>query len=242
MTKQVISFEVGGLTLRGNLYVAENPKKLAVLFVHGWTGLPNESAAEVMAQNGYTCLTFNLSGHGNSDGQLENQSRQKSFQEVLAAYDFFNTQLPAGAKIATVGNSYGGYLATLLTTERPIDYLQLRVPANYPDEGYNQPQIGQGGDDPLVMKWRRQELDSAATKSLRALCNYQGPVQIIEAELDERVPHQTVQNYVDAVNNKTKLDYHLMKGWPHSLGLDAERNRQYQEILLNWTEEVLKQL
>ena len=38
-----------------------------------------------------------------------------------------------------VGSSYGGYLAAILTTLRPVRWLALRVPALYQDEGWDVP-------------------------------------------------------------------------------------------------------
>jgi hypothetical protein len=108
------------------------------------------------------------------------------------------------------------------------------VPANYPDEDFDDLQLGQGGDDPSVLEWRRQELPWQTTKALAALHNFNGSVQIIEAGEDERVPPQSVQNYVAAITDKSLLDYHFMKDWPHSLGTDEDRNMQFESILLNW--------
>jgi esterase/lipase len=234
MNDQPVEFEVNGLVLRGNFYKAEQPKNLAVLFLHGWTGLPNEPAAQMLAKNGFTSMTFSLSGHNNSDGIIEDQTRQKSLQEVLVAYDFFKTKLPADIKIGAAGTSYGGYMTANLSAERDMECLSMRVPADYWDDDFDKVQINQGGENPEVAHWRLQKLEPSATKALRALHNFDGPVQIIEAELDEMVPHQTVQNYINAVKDKSKLDYRFMKGWPHSLGEDADRNHQYQQILLNW--------
>lgn len=234
MKKEPVEFQVDGLTLRGKIYWPDEPKPLAVLFLHGWTGLPQDTGAPVLAENGFTCMTFSLSGHGKSDGRLEDQTRAESLKEVLAAYDFFKSRLPAGTRIAAAGNSYGGYFAAMLCTDRPLAAIQMRVPANYPDERFTEQQLGQSGETPQVFQWRLKPQASDATKSLRGLHAFGGPVQIIEAGNDDVVPHQTVQNYVDAIPDKSKLDYHPMKGWPHSLGEDAGRNRQYQRLTLDW--------
>jgi esterase/lipase len=235
MSKEPIEFIVDGLTLRGNLFrPAGEEKPVGMLFLHGWTGKPNNEAAAFLAENSYWAMTFSLSGHEGSDGTIEDQTRAKSLKEVLAAYDLFKSKLPADFKIGVPGNSYGGYLAAVLTAERPLACIQMRVPADYTDEGFEELRAGKGSENPEVMKWRHQSRDPNATKSLRALHAFKGPIQIIETELDDVVPHQTVQNYIEAVADKSQLDYHFMKGWPHSLGDDPERNRQYQAILLDW--------
>lgn len=230
-----VEFSVDGLTLRGKFYGPMGPAKdIAVLFIHGWTGMPNELAAAFLAEHGFYAMTFSLSGHNDSDGTLQAQTRRKSLKEALAAYDFFKNKIPERKAICVAGNSYGGYLAPLLSAERSVASIQMRVPANYPDAHFSKPQLGQGGEDPEVMEWRHKPLANGATKSLRALRGFRGPVQIIEAELDDRVPSQTVQNYVQTVSDRATLDYHFMKGWPHSLELDKGRNAAYQQMLLEW--------
>ncbi|HVO86487.1 MAG TPA: hypothetical protein VMT23_02015, partial [Candidatus Binatia bacterium] len=120
------------------------------------------------------------------------------------------------------------------SADRQVMCLSLRVPANYIDELSSKPQVGQGADNPEVVQWRKLKLDFNATEALRAIHNFDGLIQIIEAEKDDRVSHQAVQNYVDAVADESKLDYHFMQGWPHSLGEDPARNEKFQTILLNW--------
>jgi len=232
--KSLIEFSVSGLTLRGNLYIPDQPnsKPLALLFLHGWTGKPNDAAAVFLATHGIASMTFSLSGHNDSDGDIAKQTRQKSLQEVLAAYDLLRQHTKAG--IVAIGNSYGGYLAALLSAERPLAAMSLRVPANYPDERSDEQQLNQRD---TIMDWRELALEFKATRSLKAIHDFTGAVQIIEAEFDEMVPHQTVQNYVSAVSNKAKLDFHLMKGWPHSIGNSQERAEQLQDILLHWLEQ-----
>ena len=235
MKTETIGFAVDDLTLRGNIYWSGKPKPLATLFLHGWTGAPQDTGAPIMARNGFTCMTFSLSGHNDSDGKLEDQTRAKSLKEVLAAYDFFKSKLPAGTKIAAAGNSYGGYLAALLSAERPLAAIQMRAPANYKDEDFDEPKFLQSGKtSDELLSWRQKALDASQNLALKALSNFKGSVQIIEAQNDDVVPRQTVQNYVNAIVDKSKLDYRLMKDWPHSMGEDQQRNRQYQKLTLDW--------
>jgi uncharacterized protein len=177
-------------------------------------------------------MTFSLSGHNDSDGDIAGQTRQKSLREASAAYDLLRsrTSLP----IYLAGNSYGGYIATLLTAEKDVAGLALRVPALYPDEGFNEQQLKQTGDNPTVRKWREQALPFTASRALNAVHDFKGPIQIIEAGLDERVMPQVIQNYLNAITESTKLDYHLMKDWPHSIGDSQTRQEQFETILLNW--------
>ncbi len=243
MAQENIEFEVNSQKLRGRLYKpGDDAKKAALLCIHGWTGKPNDNAAAFMAINGFWALTFSLSGHNDSDGKIEDQTRHKSLQEAIAAYDFLKTHIPTSTKIAAVGNSYGGYISNLLSAKRPLAGISLRVASNYVDERFDEKQINQTAEDNLVMKWRYLPLDYKDTRALRAMHEFSGPIQIIEAELDDMVPHQSTQNYLNAVKSKSQLDYHFMKGWPHSIGDDKERQKQFQQMLLTWAKKVNEQL
>lgn len=241
MSKEALKFKVDGLTLRGNLYQPEGRvKNFALLFIHGWTGKPNEKAAEFLTEHGYISMTFSLSGHNDSEGNIEDQTRQKSINELIGAYDLLKTMVPKGTEIGIAGNSYGGYLAPLLSKKRQLNFIQMRVPANYKDDGFDEIQLGKGHENREVTVWRNEPLDWQSSKALKALHDFKGPIQIIEAEFDDAVPHQTVQNYVDAISDKSKLEYILWKDAAHSIGDDQKLQKEYNEMLLSWLEKIQK--
>jgi len=237
MSVQPVTISIENQQLRGKLYRPEgDPKSIAVLFLHGWTGTPNDPAAAVLAAQGYYAMTFSMRGHNDSDGDITKISRQDSLNDALAAYDYFTEQLPESTKIVLVGNSYGSYISALTSLERPVVGLSLRVPAPYPDEDFNGPH--KGHHDAAVMNWRRQVHDYNHNRGFKAVHTFTGPIQIIEAELDDLVPHESVQNYMRAMSEPAKLDYHLMEGWPHSLGSDPRRVADFQRILLTWLQQI----
>ncbi len=235
MAMKTIDIKVGNQIVKANLYSPEsNPKNVGVLFLHGWTGKPNELAGEFLAEKGFHALTIKMRGHGNSDGDIKKVTARDSLQDAIAAYDFLISQLPKGSQLYAVGNSYGAYIAVILSSERRLAGISLRVPANYPDDLYGLPKWGRGNDDPAVDKWRHKPCSAEQNRALNLVHNFKGKVQILEAEKDLIIPHQTVQNYVEAVFGESRLDYHLLMGWEHSMGLDPVRNKQLQELLLSW--------
>ena len=56
----------------------------------------------------------------------------------------------------------------------------------------------------------------------------------MESEHDELVPHQTVQNFVDAVTDKENLEYHLMLDTPHSITKYPELKIKFNQLVVNW--------
>lgn len=235
MNVSEIELKVDGQKVHGRFYLpAGSPNKPAVLFLHGWTGRPNDNAAQVLVAQGYPCFTLIFRGHLGSDGDIKLVTAQNGLDDATAAYDFIKQQLGDDVQIAAVGNSYGAYIAALLSGERGLAALSLRVPAAYPDDTLAQAKWGKGHDDKEIAGWRLQPVSFAESQALRLVHDFKGPVQIIEGEKDEIIPHQTVQNYIEAVAEPAHLEYHLMKGWPHSLGDHVARNEEFQKILLEW--------
>ena len=103
-----------------------------VLFVHGWGGSQEQDLARAREAVGLgcMCLTFDLRGHRLMEMQRETVTREDNLRDLTAAYDVI-----AGLRgvdptsIAVVGSSYGGYLAAILSTLRPVRWLALRAPA-----------------------------------------------------------------------------------------------------------------
>jgi len=227
-----ISFSSNGYTLAGNLFLPEQPKPLAFLFIQGWRGHQNVSAAERLAGMGHACMTYDMRGNGESEGNLAAFSRADFVSDAINAYDYFKNQLTKDAVIGVIGSSLGGYCAVLLAAERDIRCLSLRVPAGYPDEGFDEPQLPQVGSEALRV-WRQKALHYSKNRAFNALHNFKGPVQIIEAGADEQVAHQAVQNYADAIQDTQKLHYTVMKDAPHSL-VNDELQHEYETLLTDW--------
>src|SRR6476661_4146918 len=113
-----------------------------VLFLHGWGGSQAQSAsrAREIAALGCACLTIDMRGHAKTVREQATVTREDNLHDALAAYDTLAGEPAVDDRcIAVVGSSYGGYLATLLTTLRPVKWLALRAPALYKDSEWNEP-------------------------------------------------------------------------------------------------------
>jgi len=227
-----ITFESDGYTLAGNLFINEQKSSdNAYLFIQGWAGSQNIEAAQALTNLGSTTMTYDMRGNKDSEGDLAEFSRSDFIKDAGAAYDYLRQKVGEKAYISVVGSSFGSYTAAILSTERDAYSLSLRVPANYPDEGYDEPQLAQ--ITPETIEWRKQVLDFTQTKSLRALHDFNGKIQIIEAEADEAIPSQTSKNYGHAVSNRSLLSYEVMPNAPHRL-LTPELREDYIARLIAW--------
>lgn len=136
--------------------------------------------------------------------------------------------------LSAVGSSFGGYLVTLLTRKRNISRLVLRVPAEYPNEDFEKSKMQtSGGEDPAVFAWRNQHKKSNETFSLEAISIFKRKVLVIESEKDDVVPHQVIENYINAMKDKSKLTHIVMKNAPHSIKEGPFRD-EVEKILVDW--------
>lgn len=228
-----ISFTSNGFKLAGNLFLPKGqPKKLAFLFIQGWAGHQNVEAAQLLADRDFPTMTYDMRGNRGSEGDLAEFSRADFVEDAVVAYDYLRERAGAGAAIGVVGSSFGSYTAVLLTQKREVYCLSLRAPASYPDEGFDKPQEGQG-DPYSIMDWRKKVIGYKENLSFRALHEFNGDVQIIEAEKDELVPGQTPKNYAAAVADKSRLVYEVVLNAPHRLE-NENLQTDYEKRLTKW--------
>ena len=236
---QKIFFSVDGQKLYGTFFKPANlkAKNPAILFIHGWSSSEQPYLARVkaLAKLGYVCLAFSMRGHGTSEGDIKKQTRQDFLTDAIAAYDFLVEQKDVDENsISIVGASFGAYLAALVSQERPVKNLTFRVPANYSDENFNDPQFHFSGDNSVTLLHPKfKKLQTEQTYALKALRNFSGNILIIESEKDELIPHQVVENYLNSVKNKNKLKHIVMKNVGHNLK-DEKTQQEFIKILTDW--------
>ncbi|MDB5238173.1 MAG: permease [Candidatus Kaiserbacteria bacterium] len=235
---QEISLTVDGIKLNGKIfrYADSNTMQPGALIIHGWESKQDRMfmLAEALAQKGYCCLTVDMRGHGASEGDHKTFSRKDFLKDVVAAYDFLVAQENIDTEdIIAIGSSFGSYLISLLSAERKLKAIVLRVPADYRDEGFDKPLHEQRGQESHSM-WKEQPHTNTETAALRAIHNFDGSLLIVESEKDELVPVPTLMSYVQAAPNPAKLRHVLMANAPHSISHHPELQRQFADIVSDW--------
>ncbi len=220
-------------------FLEPSPRVPGILFVHGWGGSQRNDVARAkgIAALGCICLTFDLRGHERTVEQQQAVTREHSLRDLLAAYDRLAAHpgIDPGA-IAVVGSSYGGYLAAILTTRRPVKWLGLHVPALYRDEDWHTPKRALNRAD--LTAYRQQHVLPTANRALAACMDFTGDVLIVESEHDAFVPHQTIMSYRMAFQQSHSMTHRIMDGADHALSTPAMQ-QDYAEILVNWITEMI---
>ena len=236
--EQKIEITVDTGTIDGTL-VTPGVLVPGVLFVHGWGGSQQQflARAREVAALGCVCLTFDLGGHAGTQPQRETVSRESNLRDVVAAYDVLAGQPHVDrSAIAVVGSSYGGYLATILTTLRPVSWLTLRVPALYIDSGWELPKLQLHKEQDL-RTYRRSFVAAATNRALRACAAFSGDVLLVESGHDQIIPPAVIKSYREACVQARSLTYRCMADADHGL-TDETSQRVYTGLLVQWLGEM----
>lgn len=237
--EEKVDIPVDGGSISGT-FITPGTLVPGVLLVHGWGGSQAQYLlrARAIASLGCVCLTFDLRGHAQTRTQFETVTREQNMQDVLAAYDRLVARPHVDpASIAVVGSSYGGYLASILTSMRPVKWLGLRAPALYIDTGWDSPKLQLHKDQDLK-GYRRRFVPAEEDRALRAIQRFEGDLLLVESERDDTIPPTVLTSYREAGKHARSLTYRCIEGADHGLTKEADQ-ASYQKLLVNWLGEML---
>jgi pimeloyl-ACP methyl ester carboxylesterase len=236
-TEESVEIRVDEELIDGTLLTPSPPATAApgVLFLHGWGGSQEQylGRARTIAALGCVCLVIDLRGHVRSERRREVVSREDNLCDCLAAYErLIAAPGVQRSAVGVVGSSYGGYLAAILTSLRPVSWLGLRAPALYEDEGWDLPKRWLHHDTDLVA-FRYRVVPPEENVALRASAAFRGDVLLVESERDNVVPQAVIANYRSACRHARSLTYRVLEGADHGLSEEAWRSA-YTTLLVNW--------
>jgi len=231
---EALEIGVAGESIAGTLIVPDT-RMAGVLFLHGWGGNQTQYAARAreIAALGCACLTVDMRGHAATVREKAKVTREDNLSDALAAYDRLAAEHAVDRdRIAVIGSSYGGYLATILTELRPVRWLALRAPALYKDSEWDLPKLALRHAQRLE-DYRRLALVPEANRALRAVAAFEGDVLIVGSENDTIVPHEVFANYRNACKKARSLTCRTIAGADHGL-TDPACREAYTRLLVNW--------
>src|SRR5829696_728741 len=233
-----VDIEIDGERLPGTL-VSPGPLVPGFLFLQGWgsTRAQYLARAREIAALGCVCLTFEPRGVARDDPRHETVTREENLRDVLAAYDALAGRPGVDpATVGVIGSSYGAYMATILSSLRPVRWLALRVPALYKDEDWDVPKARLDREN--LAAYRRGPVGAENNRALGACAAFRGDVLIVESERDDTVPPPVIANYNAAFERAHSLTYRVIESADH--GLSEEPWQQaYTSLLVNWAREMV---
>ena len=200
------------------------PDAPAILFLHGLgTGQDGyEPRARLAAERlGAACLTFDLGGHGATDGVRERLSARDHLAEACCAYDALCTAgAPARERVGVCGASYGAFLAALLLGERRVSRLLLRAPALYPDAWIDLP-LGERGTLAGA---------PASSLALDRVAAFAGETLVLESGRDAVIERDTIEAYLTA---SPRVHHEVIAEATHHLSEPAWKAR-FEALIVEW--------
>ena len=118
-TEDLTFFSGPGLRLAARLYLpdAKANRKTGIVFCHGFGGVKNGTPvglSALLAQHGYTVLTFDYRGFGGSEGRANHLVPAEQVEDTVNAIEYL-AQRPGidPRRVGIYGTSFGGGIAIL---------------------------------------------------------------------------------------------------------------------------------
>lgn len=234
MKKEKVSFMVKEQKLVGTLLIPNDVSFPAsgVVFYHGRGSSQRGyvSRAEAVARKGTICLTFDFRGCGESEGNFSQLTNNDGLTDALAGYDFLASQKSVDKKrIGICGASFGGYLASIVSSKRGIKSLALRAPAIYKDS-WRDISLSKIPVEKIIA-FRKDEIqNNVAFQSIR---QFAGSLLVIGGEKDETIPSKIVKAYYNNAVSTKERKIVFIKNATHRL-TKKEWNQEFIRLIADW--------
>ncbi len=214
MRERCVEFENEGMKLFGMLHTPDVKKPApCVVLLHGYTGdrigehFLFVKAARELARSGTAAFRFDFRGSGESEGDFKDISVESEISDALKALEVVRGMPEiAGKKVALLGHSLGGCVASCIAAQSEIVSLVLWAPTAFAD--YLVEKDGETSKDPYI--WLPANFREALEKNgyvdmggfrrgkaffesiryydpLGAIREYSGPVLLLHGSEDQTV-------------------------------------------------------
>ncbi|MBS4195053.1 alpha/beta hydrolase [Lederbergia citri] len=244
--QKAVSISHNGLTLRGMEHFPSGEKLPAVILFHGFTGNKLEphrlflQISRALEKQGFASFRFDFLGSGESDGDFEDMTVTKEFEEARTIFDYVKSHPKIDEnRIILLGLSMGGLVASLLAGElnNGIERLVLLAPAgtmhqiiepmeatvpfiashNAYDYGGNLVGKAFGEDLKTINVWERA-------------AKYKGNVLLIHGTKDEAVPYEVSNMYIEKCYSD-RATLHTIENGDHTFNSYQWENEVIESIV-----------
>lgn len=220
-----------GYDLHADFYEGSDPSRILLNCI-GWTSAKDrhpQILETIVELTGMSAITFNYSGHGDTDVDPLELRPAQHVLETITVFDWITAHY-LETQISAMGNSYGSFMVANLALYRDFRSLVLRAPAIYPPEALYTP--NRAIDRPAIEKGYRTDAAALAQHPVFALGRqFSGQALVIAHELDDVVPPTTSKAYAEGFT----ADYVIAPRTPHiSHGASASDQANYYKLVGNW--------
>ena len=185
-----------------------------------------------LASAGWVCRRANTPDASWPSVERVKVSSDQAFQQALEDYmDLAAVRGVARSRLALLGFSYGGYMATFLSAAKPSRCLVLRSPAIYPDNGWREPK--ESLDKLELRDYRSRLLSPQDNRSLWCCAQFRGDVLLVDSAEDAIIPQQVIASYERAFSRVRSMTRYTLADADHELSQPAWQ-REYHNVVVDW--------
>jgi len=217
--------------LIGTVYKTPSSRSAAVIMTAGYTSKrensTNKAISKILYDNGISSILVDLSGHGDSEGKIEDQTILKARNDVESIYQYvLNLDWVDSSNIAFLGSSFSANSIIIFAQgNEKIRALALKSPIT----DYYATRLHQMGQQKMD-EWKRNGIiildDGKNTKSKYQFCidamkintyeaisNIKAPIYIVQGDMDEDIPQSHIKKLNDSLKAKDIIK--IIKGANH---------------------------
>lgn len=233
-TEMFVDSEAGKVAFNYN-----NAGDSVVIMGHGYlsdkNSRTNTRLAELLNGQGISTISYDLYGHGESEGEMERLTVSRAVENLLAVHDFAKGR---HSQIGLTGSSFTGIVSLIAATKRSFDVLSLKCPVfdskRLWDERYGEDGLKKWKEDgyvtPFAKKWCYEAYEDACTYDMEKIVPMiKAPVLVIHGDRDTTVPMWHAESIIRLASGEKKLV--VVKGADHFFKDENQFNEMIQTSL-----------
>lgn len=204
----------------------------------------NTELARRLNDAGISTISFDMFGHGKSDGQIENLTISKVVDNVISVYDFAKSE--GFQKIGISGSSFTGNVSLISATKRDFDVIALKCPV-FDSKALWKARLGEQGIaawrengfiEPFGKRWNYGAYEDASGYDMISVAKSIGcPVLVVHGNNDTTVPIEHGENIIKNVSSEEKK-FEAIDGADHFFR-NQDHFRQMVGLSFDWIKRYL---
>lgn len=219
----------------GYLFSPSKSNNIGILFVHGWGSSKDQfyKRALMLCEKGFTSLTFDMCGFGQTKTDLTKISPRDHKENLLSAYKVL--EKIKLKKIIVCGFSYGGFITALASENKKIKSIILNAPVIYEDKLINK-SLWEKKRFLSWVVWHKTDGDFKNLEAIKNIANFRGDLLVIGAEMDEIASENVLNEYFKAAIKAKSRKIIWIEGANHLL-TGKRWQEKFVTILSLWAKE-----
>jgi len=186
-----------------------------VILGHGYLSNKNSRTGEALSkcinENGISTITYDIYGHGESEGDIEHLTVSKAVESLLSVYDFAQSNYK---KIGLVGSSFTGSVSLICASQKNPDVIALKCPVFSSNELWdwrlNESGLAKWKKEGYLKlfskRWSYEVYEDAKKYNMREITSkVTSPTLVVHGDQDVTVPMSHAENIAFSVKGEKRL-------------------------------------